>query len=93
MRRDDPSYFEKQRSEFAVNKSFLIVNSITYAIKSRDLLLKYGINAYIERSRKRRGEYGCGYGVYVPKRTDEAQQILEKHGVKILARTERDDGR
>lgn len=76
-----------------MNRSFFIVNSITYAMKSRDILLKYGISSYVERSRKHREKFGCGYGVYVPKRTDEAQRILEKHGIKILARIERDDGR
>jgi len=76
-----------------VNRSFFIVNSITYAMKSRDILLHHGINAYVERSRKQREQFGCGYGIYVPKRTEEAQRILEKHGIRILARTERDDVR
>ena len=76
-----------------MNRSFLIVNSITYAMKSRDILLHHGINAYVERSLKLREQYGCGYGVYVPRRTEEAVKILEKHGIRILARTERDDSR
>ena len=74
-----------------MNRSFLIVNSITYAMKSRDILLHHGIHAYVERSHKLREQYGCGYGIFVPKRTEEAVKILEKHDIRILARTERDD--
>ncbi len=76
-----------------MNGSFLIVNSITYAMKSRDILLHHGITAYVERNRKMKEKFGCGYGIYVPKRTEEAVKILEKHGIRILARTERDDPR
>ncbi|MDD5952104.1 MAG: DUF3343 domain-containing protein [Oscillospiraceae bacterium] len=73
-----------------MNRSFFILNSITYAMKSRDLLLHYGISANVERSRKGREKYGCGFGIYVPKRADEAEQILKKHNIRILDRTERD---
>ena len=73
-----------------MNRSFFIVNSITYAMKSRDILLRYGINGYVERSRKSREKYGCGYGIYIPRKADEAEQILRQNGIKILARTERD---
>ena len=74
-----------------MNRSFFIVNSITYAMKSRDLLLHHGINGYVERSIKSKEKYGCGYGIYIPRRADEAEQILRKNGIRILARTERDE--
>ena len=74
-----------------MNKSFFIVNSVTYAMKSRDLLLRHGITGYVERSRKLREKYGCGYGIYVPKRTEEAAKLLKQHGIRILARVERDE--
>ena len=74
-----------------MNKSFFIVNSITYAMKSRDLLMRHGIQSYIERSRKLREQFGCGYGIYVPKRTEEAAQILKQQGIRILARVDRDE--
>ncbi len=92
IRLEDP-FISTQRSDVIVNRSFFIVNSITYAMKSRDILLKYGISSYVERSRKHRDQYGCGYGVYVPGKAEQAQRILEKHGIKILARTERDERR
>ena len=34
-------------------------------------------------------ESGCGYGVYVPQRTDEAERILRDAGVKVFYRAER----
>lgn len=76
-----------------MNRPFFIVSSITYAMKSRDILMHHGINAYIERNRKLKEKYGCGYGIYVPKRTDEAQEILTSYGIRILARIERNDVR
>ena len=50
-------------------KRLIVVSSVTYALKSRDLLFQRGIKAYIERLPRTR-ESGCGYGVYVPQRTD-----------------------
>lgn len=46
-------------------KRLIVVSSVTYALKSRDLLFQRGIKAYIERLPRTR-ESGCGYGVYVP---------------------------
>ena len=39
----------------------------------------------------KRQAVGCGYGVYVPQRTEEAQQILQRSGIRILGRMERAD--
>ena len=66
----------------------LLASSVTYALKSRDLLFQRGIKAYIERLPRTR-ESGCGYGVYVPQRTDEAERILRDAGVKVFYRAER----
>lgn len=69
-------------------KRLIVVSSVTYALKSRDLLFQRGIKAYIERLPRTR-ESGCGYGVYVPQRTDEAERILRDAGVKVFYRAER----
>lgn len=74
-----------------MGKPVIIVSSITYAIKSRDLLLENGIRARIERISDRNSAFGCGYSIYVPEQTDEAEQILRNAGIKIRARLERDD--
>lgn len=65
-----------------------MVSSVTYAMKSRDILNSQGINAYVERLPRSR-ETGCGYGVFVPDRTDEAEQILRNNGIKILGRMDK----
>ena len=67
----------------------LVLSSVTYAMKSRDLLFKYGIKAYVERL-PRTKENGCGYGVYVPRGIDEAERILKENGVRVLGRAKRD---
>lgn len=69
-------------------KRVIVVSSVTYALKSRDLLFRKGIKAYVERL-PRTKESGCGYGVYVPARTDEAERILREAGIKVFYRTER----
>lgn len=71
-----------------MNKPLILVSSITYAMKARDILFHNGIKSYIERVRHREN-VGCGYGIYVPERTDEAEEILQKSGIRILGRIER----
>ena len=67
-----------------MGKPLIMVSSITYAMKARDLLINNGIAAYIERTPKieRNG------GLYVPKRIDEAENLLRTHGIKIVGRTD-----
>ncbi len=61
----------------------ILVGSITYAIKGRDLLRSMGYSAYIERS-KGQLEHGCGYSIYVTYDTEGAKRILEKYHIKTL---------
>ena len=73
-----------------MGKPVIQVSSVTYAMKSRELLFRYRIKAYVERS-TRSSRAGCGYSLYVPERTDEAEQILRKANIRILGRLERAD--
>ena len=70
-----------------MGKPLIMVSSITYAMKARDLLIGNGIGAYIERTPKIERNGGCGYGLYIPKRTGEAENLLRAHGIKIVGRT------
>lgn len=72
----------------AGDKPVLVVSSITYAMKSRELLFMRGIRGYIERL-PHTGENGCGYGVYVPENIDLAERILRENGIRVLSRAER----
>ncbi len=67
----------------------IMVSSVTYAMKGRELLRDYGIKSSIERTPRTSLHQSCGYSLYVPQRTDEAENILRENGIKVLGRTER----
>lgn len=77
-----------ENSKSPGEKPVIVVNSVTYAMKSRELLFRHGIKAYVERLPHTK-ENGCGYGVYVPHGIDEAEQILKENGIRVLSRAER----
>lgn len=69
-----------------MNESKIIkLQSITYATKARNLLLKFGISSEIMKSPKLSGESTCGYSLVVPNKGDYAVKILESKGFKILS--------
>lgn len=72
-----------------MGKPMILLGSITYAMKSRDLLFQHGIKAYVERTPRTGERLGCGYGIYVPHDADQAQEILARAGIRILGRSER----
>ncbi len=73
-----------------MGKPLLVVSSVTYAMKSKEILLRRGIRAYVERIPQTK-ETGCGYGVYVPQRADEAEAVLKDQGIRILNRISQTD--
>lgn len=74
-----------------MGKPLLVVSSVTYAMKARELLLHSGIKGYVERIPKT-AETGCGYGVYVPEGADAAEKILQDNHIRILGRMEQGGG-
>lgn len=77
-----------------MGKPLLVVSSVTYAMKAKDLLFRQGIRSYVERIPKTESN-GCGYGVYVPQDSDRAARILQENNIRILERLsqDQDDGR
>ena len=71
-----------------MNGPLILVSSVTYAMKGRELLNRRGFRAFIERINRSR-ETGCGYGIYVPDSTDEAERILRAEGFRVLGRSGR----
>lgn len=67
----------------------IMVSSVTNAMKGRELLKDYGIKSAIERTPKNSLRQGCGYSLYVPQNTDEAERILRENGIKVTGRAER----
>ena len=67
----------------------MVVGSITYAMKGRDLLIQNGLRATVERIPHVGGGAGCGYGINVPDGLAEAESLLEEAGIRVLRREER----
>ena len=67
-----------------MSKQLIMVSSITYAIRGRDLLRSKGFKAYIEKTPGRLDSAGCGYSIYVTSNAEQAQRILRSAGIKIL---------
>ncbi|MBE6793862.1 MAG: DUF3343 domain-containing protein [Ruminococcaceae bacterium] len=72
-------------------RNLIILRSVTYAAKARNILLKHGINSDVVKTPRINGKSLCGYSLYVPNRFDDAVSILLSHGVQIEGRTDSDD--
>lgn len=72
-----------------MSKPLIMVTNITQAMKGRSILMKNGIRADIVRTPKRNDMHSCGYSIYVPYKTDEAEEILNKFGIVVIGRIER----
>lgn len=62
----------------------VVTGTITYAIKGRDILRRYGYKAHIEKITDTSQNVGCGYTIVLKGDIMKAQDILRNAGVKIL---------
>ncbi|WP_312643678.1 DUF3343 domain-containing protein [Hydrogenoanaerobacterium sp.] len=68
-----------------MEKSIIVVKSITYAMRGQQLLNNYGISAYIERNTGAASKYGCGYSVRVKtSEANRAAEILTSYGIRVV---------
>lgn len=67
-----------------MGKQLIMVRSITFAMKGKNILTRHGIFSDIERTPKTGGEKSCGYSIYAPRKTEQAIEILESEGIEIL---------
>lgn len=65
----------------------IATGTVTYALKGRDLLRKYGFTVKIERITGDK-TLGCGYVLILTGDISVAEKILRNAGVKILKITE-----
>lgn len=72
-----------------MGKPLIVVSSVTYAMKGRDLLFEQGIRCYVQRIPQTE-DNGCGYGLFVPQETDKAERILRENKIRVLKRVDRD---
>ena len=67
-----------------MQRHIILLNSITYAIKGRDLLRKQGFRAYIERKTNNIGNSSCGYVIIANGNKNKIIRILAESGIKII---------
>ncbi|MBR3968903.1 MAG: DUF3343 domain-containing protein [Clostridia bacterium] len=67
-----------------MQRHIISVNSITYAIKGRDLLRKQGFRAYIERKTNANGNAGCGYVIIANGNKNKIINALLEAGINIV---------
>lgn len=68
----------------------ILLPSVTYAMKAKNILDRHHIRSFIQRTPKNAAVRSCGYCLFVPDSTDEAEKILRKNGVRVLGRAERE---
>ncbi len=68
----------------------ILVSSITYAIKGRDLLRSHGYKAYIEKTPSKLDSHGCGYSIVVYTEPSEILKLLRDADIKILGSATRE---
>ena len=62
----------------------ILVSSITYAIKARDILRESGFRAYVARTPNNMERQGCGYSVVFEGSKERALEILRGARIRIL---------
>lgn len=66
-----------------MKKYIIMLSSITYAYRARDILLENHIKCYVERIPHELRGNGCGYGVSVTGDAESARQLLISRGLRV----------
>ena len=67
-----------------MSRSYLKVNSVTHAMKAKNILSANGIYAQVVRNGNADKREGCGYSVLIDEDADRAVSLLRANHVKIL---------
>lgn len=67
-----------------MQRHIISVNSITYAIKGRDVLRKQGIKSYVEKKINANGNAGCGYVIIAEGNKNKILHILMHSNINII---------
>ena len=70
-----------------MKRYIIATGTVTYALKGRDLLRKYGFSVKVERITGDK-TLGCGYVLVLTGDINEAERILKNAGIKVLKITE-----
>jgi len=66
----------------AVNRHFFVIESVTYARKGRDILVRAGYPVSIERVS--RSPRGCGYVLHTVGDREKITELLKRGGIRLL---------
>ncbi|MCQ2513620.1 MAG: DUF3343 domain-containing protein [Ruminococcus sp.] len=67
-----------------MKNNLIMFSSVTHAIKSRDLLKKYGIDARMIRTPIHLRNKSCGYSLLITKDFEKSLEIIKKNNIGIL---------
>ncbi len=67
-----------------MGKPLIIVGSITYAMKARDILNKVGIISNVVRTPRKYVTGSCNYSLNIKGDVNIASETLEKNGIKVI---------
>lgn len=65
------------------SKQCIMLSSITYAMRGKELLAHYGIKAFMEKTPSEVSGCGCGYSLRVKGDVDRAVTILKGAGIEV----------
>ncbi len=68
-----------------MNSKFLVVSSVTYALKAKNMLESAGIPTRLTRSDDMKASHGCGYGITVSEHdARNAVKQLRSKGLRVI---------
>ncbi len=67
-----------------MSRAYIKVNSVTHAIKVKNVLNANGIYAQVVRNMNSYQKEGCGYSVVINGDLSHAEEILRRNHVKFL---------
>lgn len=68
-----------------MNKAIVKFSSVTYAMKAKGIVEKYGGKAILKRNTKRTASEGCGYSLVISGNVSRMKNLLELNRVKYIS--------
>jgi len=67
-----------------MGKPVIIINSVTQAMKAKQILSRHGISSEVLKNRASKTGEGCSYNLVVRGSVNRAEEILKKSGVNMV---------
>ena len=74
-----------------MQRQFIMVSSITYAMKAKAILKDYGIYVDIIKSPKYSQNARCSYSLIIYRNIDKAIALLNQNNIEILGITQEEE--